>query len=151
MSADVGLRTLSQATGARLILKKLSKSTIQRESLQSPDLYLRRYRLVCSCKTYGMRQIQVSKRSYQQNLFLSEIINYTVSKTAHLVALQLSNTGLSVQFIASKLINQSPHSQFLDRALKPDAKKLNWDAHYKWVCSTHMFRRTLDFDPSNRQ
>ena len=98
-----------------------------------------------------MRQIQVSKRSYQQNLFLSEIINYTVSKTAHLVALQLSNTGLSVEFIASKLINQSPHSQFLDRALKPDAKKLNWDAHYEWVCSTHMFRRTLDFDPSNRQ
>ena len=98
-----------------------------------------------------MWQIQVSKRSYQQNLFLSEIINYTVSKTAHLVALQLSNTGLSVEFIASKLINQSPHSQFLDRALKPDAKKLNWDAHYKWVCSTHMFRRTLDFDPSNRQ
>ena len=74
-----------------------------------------------------MRQIQVSKRSYQQNLFLSEIINYTVSKTAHLVALQLSNTGLSVEFIASKLINQSPYSQFLDRALKPDAKKLNWD------------------------
>ena len=98
-----------------------------------------------------MWQIQVSKRSYQQNLFLSEIINYTVSKTAHLVALQLSNTGLSVEFIASKLINQSPYSQFLDRALKPDAKKLNWDAHYKWVCSTHMFRRTLDFDPSNRQ
>ena len=108
--------------------------------------------LVCSFKTYGMRQIQVSNRSYQQNLFLSEISNYTVSKTAQLVALQLSNTGLSVEFIASrKLINQSPHSQFLDRALKPDAKKLNWDAHNKWVCFTYMFRGTLDFDPSNRQ
>ena len=48
-------------------------------------------------------------------------------KHAHLVALQLSNTGLSVEFIASrKLINQSPDSQFLDRALKQDAKKLNW-------------------------
>lgn len=64
----IGLRTFSHAN------KTLGKLT--REKVSSLNIYI-----VCSFKIYELRQIQVSNRSYQQNLFLYEISDYTVSKT----------------------------------------------------------------------
>ena len=58
-----------------------------------------------------VRQIQVRNRYYQQNLvLLKSAITPLWVKNAYLVSLQLSNSGLSVELIASnKLINQSLH------------------------------------------
>ena len=86
-----------------MILKKRQTFIIKRKT---QNFYLGLYRHVYSLKIYDMRQIQVSNRYYQQNLFLSEISKYTVSKHANLEELQLSNTGTFVEFIASnKLIS----------------------------------------------
>ena len=93
----------------------------------SSDIGLFSVSSVTNCGKFRYR-IDIISKSYS---YLKSAISLWVKHT-HLVALQLSNTGLSIGFITSnKLINQSLHFWFLDRARK--IRKLHWQDDYKWV------------------
>ena len=93
----------------------------------SGDIGLFTVSKVTNCGKFRNR-IDIISKSYS---YLNSAISLWVKHT-HLVALQLSNTGLSIGFITSnKLINQSLHFWFLDRARK--IRKLHCEDDYKWV------------------
>ena len=99
----IGLRTFSHAN------KTLGKLT--REKVSSLNIYIQF--AVSKFTNCGKFRYQIDHISKTYSYMKSATTLWV--KHAHLVALQLSNTRISVEFIASnKLIKQSLHSQFLD-------------------------------------
>lgn len=118
----VGLRTFSQAARAWLIKKKLQLVKLtSREKVSNLNIHFSDDISLFAASRFTNCGIKLR----YQTAYISKTSSYQKSaitlwvKHAHLVAWQRSNTGLSVKFIASnKLINQSLHSQVLDRAHK---------------------------------